>query len=150
MQVREIMTESPAHCTPDRSLQEVAQLMVEHDCGAIPVVESEGAKRPAGIITDRDMVTRAIAQGENPMQMHAADVMTSPALRVSPSDSVEDCARLMEKNQVRRVLVVEEDETVVGIVAQADLAQQAPAEQSEEVLEEVSESSEEASRPSPG
>lgn len=149
MQISEIMTPEPACCTPDTPLQEVAQMMVDCDCGAVPVVESQSARRPAGIITDRDIVTRTMPEGKNPMQMRTGDVMTSPALYMSPADSVQECVRFMEDNQVRRILVVNDDESVVGIVAQADLAQQhVLAGHAEEFLEEISRPRREASQPS--
>jgi CBS domain-containing protein len=66
MNVGEIMTKDPACCTPDTGLQEVAQMMVDCDCGCIPVVDSEGSKMPVGMITDRDITCRVVAKGQNP------------------------------------------------------------------------------------
>lgn len=149
MQISEIMTRDPACCTRDTSLQEVAHMMVDCDCGAVPVVDSQSSRKPAGIITDRDIVTRSMAEGKNPMQMRTEDVMTSPALYMSPENTVQECVRFMEDNQVRRILVVDDNESVVGIVAQADLAQEhVLAGHAEEFLEELSQPSMEASQPS--
>src|SRR5688500_17365077 len=78
MQVREVMTADPACCIPKTGLQEVAQLMVDHDCGEIPVVENAQTKLPIGVITDRDIVCRAVAQGLNPLDLTAADCMSKP------------------------------------------------------------------------
>lgn len=147
MQVKEVMTESPATCTPETDLQEVARMMVEYDCGALPVVESGTSKKPSGIVTDRDIVTRIIAKGQNPLQMRAADAMTEATVTVTPEADVEEAARLMKENQVRRLVVVDDGGACVGIVAQADLARHASEEQAGEVVGEVSESSGEASRP---
>ena len=65
MQVREIMTREPACCSPDTKVQEVAKMMLEHDCGVIPVVESSGSKRPIGVVTDRDIAARVVAEGRD-------------------------------------------------------------------------------------
>lgn len=123
MKVREIMTKNPACCTPDSSLQEVAQMMVEHDCGCIPVVDSHETKKPVGTITDRDITVRAFASGANPTNLKASDVMTSDVVSVRPGSSVEQCCDVMENKQIRRVLVVDESGKLNGIVAQADVAE---------------------------
>lgn len=93
-------------------------LMVEHDCGAIPVVEDERNRKPVGIVTDRDITCRTVAEGKNPLEMTVGDCMTGSCATVSQKDDVEDCCRIMEENQVRRVPVVDDG----GIVAQADIA----------------------------
>ncbi len=138
MQVKDIVTVNVASCTPNSSLQEVARLMLEYDCGAIPVVESHDNKRLAGIVTDRDIVMRAIAKGYNPMNMMAREVMSSPVVAATPDMSVEAVGNLMAENQVRRLPVVDSDGRCVGIVAQADLALNAPKEETAEVVKEVS------------
>src|SRR5439155_20461807 len=86
MKVREIMTPEPATCTPQTSLQDVAKLMVEHDCGAIPVVDQQG--KPIGIVTDRDIVCRTVAAAKNPLQEAAEQCMSSPVATVSEESSV--------------------------------------------------------------
>lgn len=146
MKVQEIMTARPATCMPDTSLQEVAQMMVECDCGAIPVVESGSSKRPAGIITDRDIVTRILAKGQNPLQQRAADAMTRSTVTLGPGASVDEAAQLMKAHQVRRLLVVDDAGDCVGIVAQADLARHASEAQTGDVVEEISEPSDAHSR----
>src|SRR5438105_2563014 len=120
MQVREIMTGNPACCSPDSNLQEVARMMLENDCGEIPVVHGND-KRPIGVITDRDITCRAVAQGKNPLQMKARDCMSTPALTVTPEMSLEECCRIMEEKQIRRMPVVDEHGCCCGIVAQADI-----------------------------
>ena len=146
MTVREIMTDNPATCGPSTDLQKVAQMMVEHDCGAIPIVEDGAA--PFGIITDRDITTRIVAQGQNPLQKRAKDAMTPVTVTVTPDEDVAQAERLMREQQVRRVVVVEDDR-VVGIVAQADLAIETPEEEVKGVVEGVSHPSARASKPSP-
>ena len=138
MVVQDIMTESPACCTPDAGLQEVAQMMVECDCGCIPVVDNQDSKMPVGMITDRDITCRVVAQGKNPLDLTARDAMTSTVVSVNPDTSLEDCLNLMEESQIRRVAVVDSQGAVCGIVAQADVANNAGARQTAEVVQEVS------------
>jgi CBS domain-containing protein len=128
MQVREIMTENPACCTPETSLQEVARMMVEHDCGCIPVVENQSSMKPVGTVTDRDITIRAFAAtgAKNPLEMKAADVMTVGLATITPETSVQECCNVMEDKKIRRVLVTDETGRLRGIVAQADVAQYGP------------------------
>jgi CBS domain-containing protein len=122
MQVKELMTRNPACCTPETSLQKVAEMMVECNCGEIPVVDSLTSMRPIGAITDRDITCRTIAKGLNPLHLTAADCMTTPCVTISHDASIDDCCRLMEQNRIRRVPVVDESGRCCGIVSQADLA----------------------------
>ena len=141
MQVREIMTENPACCTTTTSLQETARMMVDCDCGAIPVVEDMENKKPIGIITDRDITVRTIAAGKNPMQMVTGEVMTTDVVTVTPDTPVEELVDKMSGNQIRRVIVVDENGSCCGMVAQADIALDTTAHKTAEVVEEVSKAS---------
>ncbi len=147
MQVRELMTESPAVCTPDTILEEVARMMVENDCGAIPVVENADNRKTVGIVTDRDITTRIVARGQNPLQKRAADAMTDAVVSLRPEDSEERCADLMEEHQVRRLVVIDDGGACIGIVAQADLARHVSDKTTGEVVEEISKPSRMASQP---
>lgn len=143
MRVGDVMTMNPAVCTPDTNLREVAQMMVECDCGAIPVVEAKGSFKPAGIVTDRDIVVRVVARGENPAERTARHAMSNNTITVSVDAELEDAARLMEEHRVRRILVVNDDtgadqRGIVGIVSQADVARQMSEERIGEVVEEIS------------
>jgi CBS domain-containing protein len=122
MQARDLMTHNPACCTPDTSLQYVAKMMVEANCGEIPVVDSLQTMRPVGAITDRDITCRTIAKGLNPLTMNAEDCMTTPCVTVSEDASIDECVRLMEENLIRRVPVVDTSGCCCGIISQADLA----------------------------
>ena len=139
MQVKDIMTDAVASCTRDTNLQDVAQLMVEHDCGALPIFEKAGSEVPVGIITDRDITCKAVARGKNPLELKAGDLMTSGCITVTPGTSLEDCCTLMEENQIRRVVVVDRNGACCGIVAQADLALEAPEHNTAKVVKRVSE-----------
>ena len=78
MQVKDVMTANPACCTPNNALPEVARMMVDNDCGEIPVVENQEKKIPVGVITDRDIVCRAVANDKNPLELKVKDCMTKP------------------------------------------------------------------------
>lgn len=138
MKVEEIMTKDPACCTSTTSLQDTARMMIENDCGCIPVVENEENKKPIGMITDRDITIRTVAHGKNPLEMFAGEVMTEQVVTVTPDTSVEDCCNKMESNQIRRVAVVDENGSCCGIVAQADVAINADGGKTAEVVQEVS------------
>ena len=145
MQVKVLMTPDPACCTPDATLQRVAEMMVEHDCGEIPVVENVASMKPVGVITDRDITCRTVAKGLNPLVMTVADCMTTPCVTVMPDTSLDECCRVLEENQIRRVPVVDASGSCVGIVALADIAQHAAKRDAGEVVKEVSEPSSSAS-----
>jgi CBS domain-containing protein len=138
MHVENMMTSDVACCTPETSLQEVAEMMRDCDCGAIPVVAAEDDRHLVGMVTDRDITVRAVAQGMNPLDMTASSVMSSPVITVRRQDSIEDTLRVMEEHQIRRVPVVGDDEQIVGIVAQADVALQSSDETAGKVVEEIS------------
>ena len=137
MEVRKIMTTNPACCFPDTTLPEVAKMMVAHDCGEIPVVDRT-TRKPVGVVTDRDITVRAVAPGLNPANLSARDCMTAPAVTVPPETSLDRCARIMEEKQLRRVVVIDAAGTLCGIVAQADIARNAPKQMVAEVLKDVS------------
>jgi CBS domain-containing protein len=137
MNVANIMTPSPATCHRGDSLKEVAKLMAQCDCGAIPVVD-EGGNRPIGIITDRDITVRAIAEGRNPLELKAADCMTTPVETISCDASLDECMDKMERSQIRRMVVIDQDDKICGIVAQADIAMYAPDEETAELVQDVS------------
>ena len=139
MNVRDIMTANPAVCTKDTSLTDVARMMVENDCGALPVVDNMNNRRPVGIITDRDIVTRTLADGKDPFEMAAGDCMTAAVYSVRPDASGDDCAAVMKEHQVRRVLVTDEAGRVCGIVAQADIAVDRSNRKTGDVVEGISE-----------
>ena len=122
MQVKEMMTPDPACCTSDTPLTEVARIMVDCDCGEIPIVESNLSKLPIGVVTDRDIVCRTVANGLNPLDLTAGDCMTKPIVTATPDMSLEECCILMEGNQIRRLPVVNDRGACVGLIAVADVA----------------------------
>ena len=114
-------------------------MMVDHDCGEIPVVDNKETKLPIGVITDRDIVCRTVARALNPLDLTAADCMSEPCVTVTPDMSVEECSRILEENKIRRVPVVDADGSCCGIVALADIALNARRNVAAEVVKEVSE-----------
>ena len=138
MNVKEVMTADPACCTADTPLTEVARMMLESDCGCIPVVEDKENRKPVGMITDRDITIRTVAEGRNPLDLTAADAMTGNVMSVTPDTSIEECCNIMEENQIRRVAVVDQNGSCCGMVAQADIAVNADGRKTAEVVQEVS------------
>jgi CBS domain-containing protein len=138
MQVREIMSDHLICCTPETSLGDVARLMADHDCGEIPVVGPGDSRKPLGVVTDRDITCRAVAQGRNPLELTAKDCMSAPVVTVTADAALEDCCRVMEQRQVRRVPVVDERGECCGIVSQADIARAASEKVAGHVVREVS------------
>ncbi len=141
MTVATVMTETPICCTPKSPLSEVARMMVEYDCGQIPVVENLATRKLAGVITDRDIATRIVAHGQNSAEAFAIDCMSTPCVTVTPETSLKDCCELMEINKIRRIPVVNASDEVVGIVSLADVARNASASTTVAVVKEVSRNS---------
>ncbi len=138
MKIEEIMTKSPAYATLETSLHDVAQLMVDNDCGCIPVIEAEGNKKPIGVITDRDITIRSVAHNKNPLNMIVGEIMIDNVITGTPDMSVEDCCLAMENNQIRRLAIVDDDGELQGIVAQADIALRAPLSETAELVKDIS------------
>jgi CBS domain-containing protein len=132
MRVSQIMTPDPAYCTPDDTARAAASLMKEHDCGSIPVVERTDNRRLVGTVTDRDLAIRGLAAGKGP-DTPVRELMTSEPISAAPEDEVEIVREVMIAQQVRRVPVVDENGSLVGIVAQADIALEEGAASDQEV-----------------
>src|SRR5689334_8370275 len=98
MQVSELMSRDPACCTAGTSLREVARMMVDCDCGEIPVVDNRESMRPVGVVTDRDITCRIVAAGKNPLEMMAADCMSEPCITIRDSASIDECCHLLEEH----------------------------------------------------
>lgn len=118
MRVRDLMTEDLPVAQLNTDLVQVAQMMAEEDVGAIPVVESQKLK---GIVTDWDIVLRAIAQNKDPQKVQAGEIMTDNPLTIAPDGDAHEAARIMSENQIRRLPVVEQG-NLVGMLSLGDLA----------------------------
>jgi CBS domain-containing protein len=119
MQVKEVMTPGVECIPPDSTLQDAARKMQALDVGPLPVCDHD---RLAGMLTDRDIVVRAVAEGRDPGTTRVRDVMTPEVVYVFEDQDVQEAARLMEEKQVRRLLVLNRDKRLVGIVSLGDLA----------------------------
>ncbi len=132
---REIMTANVTTATREMTLRDVARLLREGDMGSVPVVEGG---RLVGIVTDRDIVVRAIAEGKGP-ETPVAEAMTTEIFSVRPDDFAFEAVRLMGDKQVRRIPVVEADGSLAGIISIADVALEMEDEREiAETLEEIS------------
>lgn len=123
MKAREIMTADPACCTPNDTAQTAARLMVDNDCGCLPVVSDMDSREIVGVVTDRDLTARGTAEGRGPDTL-VREMMSGNPSCCTPDDDVEQVERIMAERQVRRVPVVDERGCCVGMVAQADLARE--------------------------
>jgi CBS domain-containing protein len=125
MKAQEIMSRNPTCVTADTPLVEAARLMKTENIGVVPVVESTGSKRLVGVLTDRDIAIRAVAEGRDGATTSVGHVMSSDVRTSAPDDSVEDVMELMGREQVRRIPIVDDRGNLVGIVAQADIVLEA-------------------------
>jgi CBS domain-containing protein len=135
MKVRALMTTEPVTVAPGATLGEVATLMKQEDCGAIPVVE---AGRLVGIVTDRDIVIRGVAAGTDPKTQRVSTVMSADPVTVGPDDDVSDAEQVMADRQIRRLPVVEGDR-LVGIIVTAQIARAEDKRKVGETIKEISE-----------
>ena len=145
MQVRDIMTAHMGFCMPEKTIDEVAGMMVTCDCGAIPVVDPV-TRKAVGIVTDRDIVCRAVAKGLDPARVRVEEIMTMPIVAVRPEDSLENCLSVMESAQVRRVLVLDSQAFLCGMVSQADIARVAPPGETGHLVHDISRQTDHASQ----
>jgi CBS domain-containing protein len=140
MKAQDIMARDPRCVTPRTSIQEAARLMKSEDVGALPVVESDGSRKLVGIVTDRDITIRAVADGRDIGSATVSDVMSKSTATAKATDSVDDIMKVMGREQVRRIPIVDERNELVGIVSQADVVRKASNDtKSEHTVEKISE-----------
>ena len=136
MKVKELMTAQPSTLAPDATLGEAATLMKQEDCGSIPIVQDS---RLVGIVTDRDIVVRAVASGKDPRSTRVSEVMSADPVTIGPEDDAKDAERLMAERQIRR-LPVTDDGKLAGILVIGRLARRERDEEKVgETLKEISE-----------
>jgi CBS domain-containing protein len=133
--VRDVMTNRPRCVSPDTPVSEAAELMESEDVGALPVLEGDEL---AGMITDRDIVIRAVARGKDPRGMPVREVSTREVVTVRSDEDLSEALKLMASHQVRRLPVVDDGNRLVGMLAQADVAQEAREKAVGEMVEEIS------------
>src|SRR5712691_1728777 len=116
----EIMTKNPEYVMPTDSVMKAAQLMKSEDVGPIPIVKD--GKKLEGIVTDRDLAIKVVAEGRDPKTTQVEEVMTKNLVTCKENDDVEKAQKLMQDHQVRRIPVVDNQDHLLGIIAQADVA----------------------------
>ena len=134
--IREIMTSNPSTVEADKTVVDAARIMKQEDAGVVPVTENG---RLTGMVTDRDIAIRVVAEGRDPQSTSVREVASKDLVTVDPEQDLDEALRLMAKHQVRRLPVVEEDGRLVGVVAQADVARQGDDTQTGKVVQEISE-----------
>jgi CBS domain-containing protein len=140
---RDVMTPDPACCSPTTTLDQVAKMMVQNNCGAIPIVDS--ANQLVGVVTDRDIICRVVAEGKNPNGYTVDSCMTKQPVTVRADAPLDQVISTMEMHQIRRVPVIDHDGCCAGIIAQADIAIVGAPRQTAELVSEVSRDSGRAS-----
>ena len=121
MPAPDIMSKNPTCVTPDTTLVAAARLMTPETIGVVPVVESKGSRRLVGVLTDRDIAVRAVAEGRDGSTTSVGHIMSSDVRTSTATDSVNDVMDLMGREQVRRIPVIDERGSLVGIISQADI-----------------------------
>jgi CBS domain-containing protein len=133
--VREVMTSNPCAIDADKSVAYAAKMMKDEDVGLAPIVEGD---KLIGTLTDRDITIRVVAEGKDPNGTIVREVATTEVVTIDPQQDLDEALRLMARNQVRRLPVVEEDGKLVGVVAQADVAREGDDAKTGEVVEKIS------------
>jgi CBS domain-containing protein len=132
--IKEVMTRDVRACEPNATVAEAAKVMAQEDVGPVPIVEDG---RLAGLVTDRDIVVRVVAEGRDPNATTVGEIASTELVTVSPDDDLDEALKLLAERQVRRLPVVEGDR-LVGIVAQADIARLGKDKKTGEIVEEIS------------
>lgn len=125
MRVEQIMTRQVSSCGTEDTLVQAAQLMWEHDCGCLPVCSGNGANRVVGVITDRDICMSALFKGKPLYELRVADAMSRQLQACRPSDSLTHVEKMMSQARIRRLPVVDDQGSLVGMISLADLAREA-------------------------
>jgi CBS domain-containing protein len=140
MRVDEVMTKDPSCVSPEALVREAAQIMKREDVGIVPVVESDN--RLVGVVTDRDIAIRCVADGRNGDNCRVRDVMSAGEIHTcNPNDDLDNVMDAMGREQVRRIPIVDERGTLLGIVSQADVVRKANDKRAERTVEEISQPS---------
>ena len=118
----EVMTKNPICCLPNDIVSKVAQLMKSKDIGPVPIIENEQSKKLVGVVTDRDLALKIVAEGRDPKSTKAEEVMTRKVVTCHAEDDLQKALDAMSGHKLRRIPVVDNNNGIVGIIAQADVA----------------------------
>lgn len=140
MKIREIMSTNPACCTPADTAQNVAKMMCDLNVGSIPVLVDQQKRTLIGMITDRDLCCSVLAQGLDPKKTKIQEFITINPISCRDGENIDKCERVMQEYQIRRVPVVDAENRVIGIVAQADVALKEKPEKVHKTVAEISKS----------
>ena len=136
---KEVMTDNPVCCLPNEAVSAAARVMRREDVGAVPVINDEQKRQLIGIVTDRDLAIKVVAESRDPNQTNISDVMTSTIIACLERDDLSSAIKAMEEHQIRRLPVVDDDGRIVGIISQADVATRLrEPEKTAEMVEEIS------------
>jgi CBS domain-containing protein len=135
--VKDAMTSNPCTIDSDQTVSYAAKMMRDENVGMAPIVEGD---RLVGTLTDRDIAVRVVAEGRDPQTVKVREVASKDLITIDPQQDLDEALRLMASHQVRRLPVVEEDGRVVGVLAQADVAETAKEKKVGEMVEEISRS----------
>lgn len=140
MKIQDIMTRNPSCVTADASVREAAQIMQRENVGIVPVVDDAGDRKLVGLVTDRDIAIRCIADGKD-SSCRVRDVMSADDLATcNADDEIEDVMDAMSNEQVRRIPIVDERGSLIGIVSQADVVRKASDDsKAQQTVERISE-----------
>jgi len=138
MRIREVMSPNPVCCLPADSAQRVARIMCDHNIGSVPVVMDQESRKLVGVITDRDLCCLLVADGLDPKSTTVEKLMTLNPVTCREEEDVENCEGLMQEHQIRRIPIVNAGDSVIGIVAQADLALKEKSERVSKTVAEIS------------
>ncbi|HZI42020.1 MAG TPA: CBS domain-containing protein [Gemmatimonadaceae bacterium] len=142
MKVQDVMTKDPACVTPGASIREAAQLMQREDIGIVPVVDEQGTKRLVGVVTDRDIAIRIVAEGRGGDTRVSEIMSTRDLATCSADDDIAEVMEAMADEQVRRIPIIDGGGLLVGIVAQADIVRKTrDSERAERTVEQISQPS---------
>ena len=133
--IQDVMTQNPCAIDADQPVSYAAKMMKDEDVGLAPIVEGD---RLVGALTDRDITVRVVAEGKDPQTVKVREVASTDVVTVDPQQNLDEALTLMARHQVRRLPVVEEDGRLVGVVAQADVADEAKPKKVGELVEEIS------------
>ena len=133
--IRDVMTSNPCSIDAEKSVAYAAKMMRDEDVGLAPIVEGD---KLIGMLTDRDIAIRVVAEGKDPNQVTVREVASKQVVTIDPQQDLDEALRIMAKHQVRRLPVVEEDGRLVGVVAQADVAREGDDTETGELVQEIS------------
>jgi CBS domain-containing protein len=133
--IQDVMSANPCAIEADKPVVHAAKMMRDEDVGLAPIVEGE---RLVGTLTDRDIVTRVVAEGKDPQSVTVREAASTNLVTIDPQQNLDEALRLMAQHQVRRLPVVERDGRFIGVIAQADVAREATDKQTGDLVEEIS------------